>query len=76
MAHEWADREATRKSYELIARYVMPCFQGAGGPRTASMDWTAENHEKFMSAAFQAIGNEINKHVADRQAKAEAQKGK
>ncbi len=76
MAHEWADREATRKSYELIARYVMPCFQGAGGPRNASMDWTAENRDKFIGAAFQAIGNEINKHVADRQAKAEAQKGK
>ncbi|HAL25240.1 MAG TPA: LLM class flavin-dependent oxidoreductase, partial [Chloroflexi bacterium] len=22
--HEWADREATFKSYELLARYVMP----------------------------------------------------
>ena len=28
-AVEWADREAVRKSYELLARYVMPHFQGA-----------------------------------------------
>ena len=28
-AHDWANREATRRSYELIARYVMPRFQDA-----------------------------------------------
>jgi limonene 1,2-monooxygenase len=28
LAHEWADPEATRRSYELVARYVMPQFQG------------------------------------------------
>lgn len=28
LAHEWADPEATRKNYELIARHVMPNFQG------------------------------------------------
>ena len=28
LAHNWADPAATRKSYELIAREVMPHFQG------------------------------------------------
>jgi limonene 1,2-monooxygenase len=28
-AHEWADREATLRSYELLAREVMPRFQGS-----------------------------------------------
>ena len=28
-AHEWANREATLRSYELFARYVMPRFQGS-----------------------------------------------
>jgi limonene 1,2-monooxygenase len=28
LAHNWADPAATRKSYELIARHVMPRFQG------------------------------------------------
>jgi limonene 1,2-monooxygenase len=28
-AHEWAPREATLRSYELLAREVMPRFQGA-----------------------------------------------
>jgi limonene 1,2-monooxygenase len=28
LAHEWADPQATRRSYELIAQHVMPLFQG------------------------------------------------
>lgn len=28
LAHEWANPEATKKNYELIARHVMPNFQG------------------------------------------------
>ena len=28
LAHNWADPAATHKSYELIARHVMPHFQG------------------------------------------------
>ena len=28
LAHNWANPEATKKSYELIARHVMPHFQG------------------------------------------------
>jgi limonene 1,2-monooxygenase len=28
LAHEWANPEATRRSYELIAQHVMPLFQG------------------------------------------------
>ncbi|MFO1067192.1 MAG: LLM class flavin-dependent oxidoreductase [Geminicoccaceae bacterium] len=28
LAHEWANPEATKRSYDLIARYVMPEFQG------------------------------------------------
>jgi limonene 1,2-monooxygenase len=28
LAHEWANPEATKRSYELIARHVMPQFQG------------------------------------------------
>ena len=28
LAHEWANPEATRRSFELIAQHVMPAFQG------------------------------------------------
>jgi limonene 1,2-monooxygenase len=30
LAHEWANPEATKRSYELVARNVMPAFQGQG----------------------------------------------
>lgn len=32
LAHNWANQEATRRSYELIARHVMPHFQGHHAP--------------------------------------------
>ncbi len=31
LAHNWANTEATKKSYELLARHVMPRFQSSGG---------------------------------------------
>ena len=31
-AHNWADWEATKRSYELYARYVMPAFDGSNVP--------------------------------------------
>jgi limonene 1,2-monooxygenase len=41
MGHEWADTAATRHSYELISRYVMPAFQDSARTLTASRDWKA-----------------------------------
>ena len=39
MAHNWADFAATRRSYELIARYVMPRFDGRGGRQEDAYRW-------------------------------------
>jgi limonene 1,2-monooxygenase len=36
LAHEWADSAATMRSYELIARHVMPHFQGSVRSHTQS----------------------------------------
>ena len=69
MAHEWADREATRKSYELFARYVMPHFQGALDSTTRSRDWAAENRPQFIGSAVQAIMTEISKHADEQEQK-------
>jgi hypothetical protein len=36
MANDWASHAATTHSYDLIARYVMPYFQGTlAGPQAA-----------------------------------------
>jgi limonene 1,2-monooxygenase len=67
MAHEWADREATLRSYELFARYVMPEFQGAVAPPKASRDWAAANRTTFIGAAVQAIMAQIQRHAEEQQ---------
>jgi len=37
----WADPEATRRSYELFARHVMPRFQNSASRLQASEQWSA-----------------------------------
>ena len=62
MSHEWADTAATKRSYELIARYVMPAFQGTAESLTASRDWAAEHRPEFIGAAGDAIVAAFVKH--------------
>jgi limonene 1,2-monooxygenase len=69
MGHEWADTAATRHSYELIARYVAPKFQGSAETLTASRDWAAENRPEFIGAAGSAVMSAIQKHHEEKAAK-------
>jgi limonene 1,2-monooxygenase len=69
MGHEWADTEATRHSYELVARYVAPEFQGSCSTLTASRDWAAENRPEFIGAAGNAVMSAIQKHHEEKAAK-------
>ena len=62
MSHEWADTAATKRSYELIARYVMPAFQRTAESLTASRDWAAEHRPEFIGAAGDAIVAAFVKH--------------
>jgi limonene 1,2-monooxygenase len=41
--HDWADWEATKRSYELYARYVIPHFARSNANRNASYDWWREH---------------------------------
>jgi limonene 1,2-monooxygenase len=72
MGHEWADTAATRHSYELLARYVAPHFQGTSETLTASRDWAAENRPEFIGAAGNAVMSAIAKHHDEKAAKAGA----
>jgi limonene 1,2-monooxygenase len=71
MAHDWADREGTMKSYELFARYVMPQINDEASSTKRSRDWAAENRPKFMPKVGEAIMNSIQQHAAEQQAKSE-----
>jgi limonene 1,2-monooxygenase len=69
MGHEWADTAATRHSYELIARYVAPQFQGTSATLTASRDWAAANRPEFIGAATTAVTTAFEKHNEEKQSK-------
>ena len=64
LAHDWADWEATKKSYELFARYVLPKFNARNAWREDSMAWLRANREensaksKAAVAKFNARGEE------------------
>jgi limonene 1,2-monooxygenase len=57
MAHNWADFSETKRSYELIARYVTPHFQGQLAARDDALKWAKSMHpqlsEKRRVAALQ-----------------------
>ena len=60
-AHEWANRDATRRSYELIARHVAPQFQDSNAYTRRSMEWVQENRGPFLGAAAQGMLEAIQK---------------
>jgi limonene 1,2-monooxygenase len=69
MAHDWANRDATLRSYELFARRVMPHFKGSNRSTQASTQWAAENRPEFIGKAGEAIMKAIGQHAAEKQAK-------
>lgn len=66
MAHNWADWAATRKSYELLARYVFPRFQQLNVGREASMAWVKANKDDFTMQARMAVGARIRQHAEEK----------
>jgi len=54
-AHNWADWESTKRSYELFARYVIPHFKGTLQSRRASYDFCVDNRESFAAATTEAV---------------------
>ena len=67
LAHNWADFAATKRHFELMARYVMPHFQATNRLRTISYDYSHHNRERFVGAAANAIQSEIDRHQAKKQ---------
>lgn len=63
LAHNWANWENTRHSYELMARYVFPKFQQLNDNREASLNWARDNRPEFMGQAMMAVGSRVAQHV-------------
>lgn len=52
--HDWATRENVKRSFELIARYIKPHFNGSLDSLRASQRWVAENRGDFSAQAREA----------------------
>ena len=54
-ATEWGTREQVLHSYELIARYVMPRFQGSLVNLETSQRWSADNKRDLIAMREKAV---------------------
>jgi len=68
LAHNWANWEATKRHYELMARYVHPHFQHSRTLRRASYDFAADNSEWFREQSQAAVQAEIDRRAAGKAA--------
>jgi limonene 1,2-monooxygenase len=59
--HDWANREATHRSFDLVARYVIPRFQDGNAWTRRSMEWVQQNRTPFLAAATQGMMEAIQK---------------
>lgn len=75
LAHNWADWDQTKKSYELWQRFVTPVINGANENRIDSYNQVKGNAPALMAAAGAAVVSTLKKHaeeVAAREAGSQA----
>ena len=68
LAHNWADFDKTKKSYELWRRHVTPVVNAMNTPRQDSFDWATGHAPEFIKAAIDAATATIAKHAAEQAA--------
>ncbi|MDQ0462557.1 limonene 1,2-monooxygenase [Caulobacter ginsengisoli] len=66
MDHNWAEWDKKKKSYEMLARYVAPKFQGLNENRDESLGWASTNRPRFMGEAMMAVGARVAAHIQDK----------
>ena len=62
LANDWADWQATKRSYELIARYVMPHFNDGFAARRAAYDFNLKNRDMQIAALEEGIRTTNEQH--------------
>ena len=65
LAHEWANPEATKRSYELIAQNVFPRFQGHADSTLAAKERARASREALAERNMQAVTDMVEKHQAE-----------
>jgi limonene 1,2-monooxygenase len=69
LAHNWANFDATKRSYELFARHVLPHFNGSNIARESSLNWVRDNGAVLIGKAMSAAAETVQKHFAEVAAK-------
>jgi limonene 1,2-monooxygenase len=64
-AHDWVSPELSLRSYDLLARHVMPQVQGLMRPLQASADRVSANKKELMAKAGGAILKAIREYNAE-----------
>ncbi|HET6608569.1 MAG TPA: LLM class flavin-dependent oxidoreductase [Rhodopila sp.] len=70
LAQNWADWPATKRHYELMARYVHPHFQASREWRADSYAFARDHHDEFIAQSSAAVQAEIDRLQAKRDAEA------
>ena len=65
LGHDWANAEATMRSYRLFAREVAPHFKHQVSAPTVSHDWATKKRGELFGRAGQAMLNAITSHVEE-----------
>jgi limonene 1,2-monooxygenase len=68
LAHEWANPEATRRNYELIARHVMPQFQGQAASTLEAKKRAEAARPVLAEQQAKAVEAMTQKYQTERQA--------
>ena len=69
LAHEWANPEATIRSFDLISRYVMPEFQGSTVSTRASEARAKALRSGLVEKAAAAVQQEVDRYEQAKQAR-------
>ena len=70
LAHNWANFEATKKSYDLWQRHVTPVINNSNSARIDSYNQVKDNAPALLAAAGGAVIQTLKKHAEDEAAKA------
>jgi limonene 1,2-monooxygenase len=69
LGHEWANPEATRRSWELVAQYVMPEFQGQAESTLAAAERARQNRDAHAATQISAVEHMTKKYAEEVAAK-------
>jgi limonene 1,2-monooxygenase len=62
--HPWTNREQTLRTYQMLARYVIPQFQGLLAPVQRTMKWVGEHRESLAQNTVSAVRKAIHDYNA------------